>query len=124
MFEQAPQARTCVVQRLVERVAVGREAVGEDVDRHAVDGQREQDVALVRREARDRRCDAREQLARLRRLGGVVRERAELLQALARVRGQLAIPPGVAANGDAGRVDRELLGPGREPAAPLEALEP
>src|SRR6476661_3102509 len=112
------------MQRLVERVAIAREAVREHVDRNAVDSQREQYVALVGRQARDRRGDPREQLSRLRGLAGVVGEAGEVLEALARVRAQVAIAPRVTANRDARAVNRELVGPRRELAAALEAVEP
>ena len=48
----------------------------------------------------------------------------EPLERLGRARRELAVAPGVAADGDARRVDRELVGPRREAAAALEALEP
>ena len=55
VVEQPAQARACVVQRLVEGVAIGGEAVGEHVDRNAVDRERQQDLPLVGREQCDRR---------------------------------------------------------------------
>ena len=39
-----------VVQGLVERAARGPEPLGEDVDRHAVERERDEDIALVRRQ--------------------------------------------------------------------------
>ena len=45
--ERVAQLAARVVQRLVERPARGVQALGEDVDRNAIDRQRNQDAALM-----------------------------------------------------------------------------
>ena len=55
-----------VVQGLVERAAVCAQAFGEDVDRDAVEGQRDENAPLVRRQNfGDRALQRLEQLALL-----------------------------------------------------------
>ena len=49
----ATELAASVVKRLVERAARGTEALGEDVDRHLVQRERDEDVALVRRQKLD-----------------------------------------------------------------------
>ena len=62
------QVSACVVQRLVERAAVGVEPVGEHVDRDAVDGESDKDVPLVGVRAAIPSCSSGEQF---RLFGGV-----------------------------------------------------
>ena len=62
--EVLSQLATRVVQRLVEGAAGGRQAIGEDVDRNAVQRERDEHATLVRRQhVGDRNLQRREQLA-------------------------------------------------------------
>ena len=70
--ELPPQLAAGVVQRLVERATRRAETLGENVDRHTVDGEGDEDAALVGREGElDRVLDRRQQLRLLRRLVGL-----------------------------------------------------
>jgi len=62
----APQLLPGVVQHLVERAAVRVQALGEDVDRHAVDREGDENTALVRSQhVLDRRLQRLQELALL-----------------------------------------------------------
>src|ERR671915_1920064 len=78
------QLSPCVVQRLVERAAVAAQSLGEYVDGHAVQGERDEDTTLVRgQDVRDRPLEGREQLALLDLLVGLdprAREQAPRLR--------------------------------------------
>src|SRR5947209_7714482 len=66
--ERSSQPLPRVVQCLVQRSARGAETLGEYVDRHLVQGERDEDATLVRRQLLvDRPLDRREQLALLER---------------------------------------------------------
>ena len=70
--ELPPQLAAGVVQRLVERATRGAETLGENVDRHPVDGEGDEDAALVWREGElDGVLDRGQQLRLLRRLVGL-----------------------------------------------------
>src|SRR4051812_31863697 len=121
--ELPPQLAASVVQRLVQRAPGRAEALGEDIDRHAVEGERDKHLALVRRKGLGHRGAQRvEDLAALER---IVHARAlvdERRPALPR-ENDLAFLPGAPAQPDAGFEQRELIGPRSEAARAAVVVE-
>ena len=112
-----------VVEGLIERAAGARQALGEHVDRYAVERKRREHLALVRgergllRRARSRAAD--------RLLRSVCGPRARRRRAAPRVvlERDLAALPGTAASLHSGFEQDELVRPGREPAGAAERVE-
>ena len=108
---------------LVQRAAGRVEPLGEHVDRHPVEGQRDEHLALSRRQAAvDRIPDRVNQLASLGlALGaraGIRHHRPDV-----GVEHHLAVLPGPAAQAHPGFEQRELVGPGGEAARAAEVVE-
>ena len=113
-----------VVQRLVERAARRAEPLGEHVDRHAVERERAEHLALVRRQRRRASASriARSSSAVLDALlaGSAARPAARPASVVERHLAALPCPP---ARLHAGLEQRELVRPGREAARAAEAVE-
>ena len=121
--ELSAQLAPRVVQRLVQSAARGAEALGENVDRHAVDGKRNQHPALVGRQGLVRsRPGSPQQLGLLRLLVGPQADAREEIPSLLLDR-HLASLPGAPAQLHGCFEQCELVGPRREPAAALEVVE-
>ena len=122
-LEVTAQLAAGVVQRLVERAAGGLFPVGEHVDRDLVERQRNEHGPLTRGQSLgDADPDRAEQLALLRRVcrpGGGAREHAPRLV----LDGHLPPLPRAPAHLHRGLVERELVGPGREPREAAELVE-
>ena len=113
----------CVVQGLVERAARRAEPVGEDVDGHSVQRERDEDAPLVgRQDVVNPAADSRQQLALLGlgiRLEPLAGEEAPLLG----LERDLPPLPGAFSEPDRSFEQRELVGPRREAARAAEAVE-
>ena len=122
--EPPPQLAARVVQRLVERAARRREPLGEHVDRDAVERERDEHAALMRRQALlDRLLQGLQELALLGRLVRSERAAREERPGL-RLERHLPSLPGPAAQLDARLEQGELVHPGAEAARAAEVVEP
>ena len=111
------------MERLVERAARRCKALGEHVDRHAVDGERDQYLALVGCQlAADALADRSEQLPALGGDVGPLGSVGEAVPGLG-VEHDLAVLPGAPADANSGLEQRELVDPGREAARAAEVVE-
>ena len=121
--ERGAELSPGVVQGLIERAAGARQALGEHVDRHAVERERREDLALVRRERGLHGVpDRAQQIGFLDRLLGARGAVGEPLPRVVLER-DLAALPGAAARLHSGFEQHELVRPGREAAGAAERVE-
>src|SRR4051794_4922755 len=112
-----------VVQRLVERAASRRKPIGEHVDRHFVQRQRDEHLALMRgQRTGDRVAQRLEELGALELLLGGGTLVGECRPALGGEHA-LAALPGATAEPDTRLEQRELVGPRREAARATKVVE-
>jgi hypothetical protein len=110
---------------LVERVAIGAQLQREHVDGDVVERDGHEDLALARREVLLDRChQRRELLAALGLIAGPGRQRVGKLVPRQLLGARRVVLPGVARDLGGDLEDHELVGPGGEPAEPLEVVEP
>jgi hypothetical protein len=113
-----------VVQRLVKSTSAGVQAFGENVDRHAVERERNEDVTLVRRQrALDPAVQRRQELALL---GLLLRREPGAREQSPALGFERRLPslPRASAQLDRRFEQRELVRPGRKSTCATEAIEP
>ena len=112
-----------VEEVLVDRVAVGAELQGEHVDRDVVEGDRHEDLPLALGQVRRDRRASTASCSRRSACSPGSAARVSGSWSNVRSRARRMVLPGVPRELARGLEDHELVGPGREAAAPPEVVE-